>query len=81
MQLSGLISTLCLSSNSSSIQVMAGQPKFMQAWQAVQVAAFTASAGPLIFTGSRTQGRFEIKTETPLNSVASRSAWKSSPVS
>ncbi len=78
---SALIFTLCRPSTVASSHPSAGQPRFMQDWQAVQDSSATAKAGPLIRTGSSTQGRSEITTDTPLNAVASRKVWCMLPTS
>ena len=41
----------------------------------------TVSDGPMIFTGSRTHGRSEMTTDTPLYSVASRNVRYIVPMS
>ena len=38
-------------------QVSAGQPRFMHDWQALHIGSDTCRAGPLMRTGSITQGR------------------------
>ena len=75
MQSEASIFTLCLPSNVSEPQVIAGHPRFMHDWQALHCSFTIASTGPLILTGSSTQGRSEMITETPLFAIASRSVW------
>ena len=65
MQSAWSISILCRPSNDWLLQLKAGQPRFMQAWQALHSSAITRSGGPLIFTGSSTQGRY-VSVEGPV---------------